>query len=211
MGAGPAVGEKAAVATGADTADIDVAGRYSSCKELLSTDFPEIEIAGSHLKMMQMWWDFPLVIQKFTAAGTQRGADGGEQVGGIGAKVVAHSGDGVSNNIFTGAPPARVDTGDDRLYRILQEDGLTVGLQNQEADTGFSGDHTVAGRKFSILVDIGDDGNQITMDLAGGHQVPYPQLFLDPAAMFAGLLGMRAGPRAQIACLGEGTMGKSPG
>jgi hypothetical protein len=98
----------------------------------------------------------------FVTAGTDGGADGGEETGGPGAKVHLHSPDGFDDDAGQGAAPSGVDGGYGAILGVNEENGDAVGGLDAEEEAGTVGDGGVAFRGFVgggvvLMDDIGVD------------------------------------------------------
>ena len=98
----------------------------------------------------------------FVTAAADRGADGGEQVGGPGAEVHLHLADGFDGDAGEGAAPSGVDGGYSAVFWVDEEDGDAVGGLDAEEEAGAVGGGGVAsagfgGGGFEEVDDVGVD------------------------------------------------------
>jgi hypothetical protein len=99
----------------------------------------------------------------FIAAAADGWADGGEEVGGVGAEVHLHLADGFDGDSGQGAAPTGVDSGYRTFSRVNEEDGDAVGGLDAEEEAGAVGDGGVA---FAGLVGGGvEDMDYVGVDL----------------------------------------------
>lgn len=111
----------------------------------------------------------------FVAAAADRGANGGEQVGGLGAEVHLHLADGFDGDASEGAAPSGVNGGYGAGFGVDEEHGDAVGGLDAEEEAGTVGGGGVArngGQAFAGLV--GDDVEEmddVGMDLLEGDEL----------------------------------------
>src|SRR6266849_7700386 len=139
--------EEIAAAGGAEFADKDVGGAEAGAKELGAIGFAEIEedvlrwrlVAGGHhvepldgiglvagaefVKPFGGFSELGLELggdfsANFVAAAADRGADGGEEAGGIGFELHVHLANCFDDDALQGATPAGVNGGDGALFHI---------------------------------------------------------------------------------------------
>ena len=98
----------------------------------------------------------------FVAAAADRGADGGEEVDGLGFELHLHLADGFDDDAGEGTAPAGVDGGDGTLFGVDEENGDAVGGLDGEEEAGTVGGQGVAlagsgGRAFEEMDYVGVD------------------------------------------------------
>jgi len=169
--------EEIAAAGGAEIADEDVGGAETGAEELGAIGFAEIEedvlgrrlVAGGHhiepldgvglvagAKFVKPSGGFSELREKlrsdlradFVAAAADRGADGGEQVGGLGFELHLHLADGFDDDALERAAPSGVNGSDGALFRIDEENRNTVGGLHAKEKAGAVGDGGIASARI---------------------------------------------------------------
>ena len=84
----------------------------------------------------------------FVAARADAGADGSEEIAGVGAEVHLHFADGFGSDAGKGAAPASVNGGDGAFFGVDEEDGDAVGGLDGEEEAGAVGDAGVAATRI---------------------------------------------------------------
>jgi hypothetical protein len=105
----------------------------------------------------------------FVTAAADRGADGGEQVGGFGFEVHLHLADGFDGEASEGAAPSGVDGGYGAVFGVDEEYGDAVGGLDAEEEAG-----TIGGRgvSFAWLVGGGfEEMDDVGVDLLEGDEL----------------------------------------
>ena len=80
----------------------------------------------------------------FVTAAADRGADGGEKVGGLGFEVHLHLADGLDGDACEGAAPSGVDGGYGAVFGVDEENGDAVGGLDAEEEAGAVGGGRIA-------------------------------------------------------------------
>ncbi len=169
--------EKIAAAGGAEIADEDVWGAEASTEELATIGFAEIEqnifgwrlVAGGHhvepldgigfiagaefvepfgrigKLRLKLGGDFGA---DFVAAAADGGADGSEEIGGLGLELHVHLADGFDDDALERAAPAGVNGGDGTLFRIDEENRDAIGGLDAQEEAGTVGGGGIAGARF---------------------------------------------------------------
>ena len=80
----------------------------------------------------------------FVTAFADTGAEGGADVGGLGAEIGVHFFDGAGNDGGDGAAPTGVDGGNGALVGVKQEDGNAIGSADADPTVEIVGDQGIA-------------------------------------------------------------------
>ena len=80
----------------------------------------------------------------FVTAAADGGADGGEQVAGLGFALHLHLAEGFDDDAGEGAAPAGMDGSYSALFRVDKEDGDAVGSLDGEEESGVVGEGGIA-------------------------------------------------------------------
>lgn len=169
-GAFAAVGEKTVGMTaGAQLAGEYVLGRHAGLAQLVVTDGPEVEMVIGVFVRPEGPWNLLSVVHELRAAGTQRGADAGDQVTGRGAEGSRHLLQCAADDVADAAAPAGMDVGHHPPNRIVHHNGLAVGHLDREIAPLFSG-HQGVYLRWSVVRWAGHNSNIGTVHLPGKHQ-----------------------------------------
>ncbi len=187
--------EEVAAAGGAEVADEDVGCAEASREELGAIGFAQVEedvlgwrlVAGGHhvqpldgigfvagAEFVKPIGGFGELREElggdfgadFVAATTDRGSDGGEEVGGVGFELHLHLADGFDDDAGKSAAPAGVNGGDGAFFRIDQEDGDAVGGLDAEEQARAVGDRGISRHGGQALANLGR-GSIEKMDYIG--------------------------------------------
>ena len=153
------------MARGAEVAHVDIFGEQADGNELRTIGFAQIEVdvlrrrlvAGRfHIEPLEriglftgaglveivggigkLGGEFGYeVCSDFVTAGADGGADGGHEIGGLGAEFELHTADGFLGDPGEGAAPASVNGGNCMFFRIDDEYRNAIGCLDAKEETG---------------------------------------------------------------------------
>src|SRR5260370_11555649 len=169
--------EEVTAAGGTKVADEDIGGAEAGPEKLEAIGFTEVEedvfgwglVAGGHdvepldgigfvagAEFVEPFRGFGELGKKlggdfgadFVAAAADRGADGGEEIRGLGAEVHLHLADGFDDDAGESAAPTGMNGGDGALFRVDEENRDTVGGLDAEEEPGTICDGGIAAARF---------------------------------------------------------------
>ena len=151
-------------------------GQNPRIEQLPATYCPEIEVVRPNLILVHPGRQLLAVMDEFGAARAEGWTDGGQQTVRGHAILFLQTLNCLADDAEHAAPPAAMDSGNNSRLRRPKEDGLAVGLLNQQARSREGGDHGVISRQFSPSLRLPvNHEDPVAMDLMDCHQLIEPK------------------------------------